>query len=140
MKFFTEWRLRKHRKIHSDEKTRPCLYFKNQIRCPFDELGCKFRHSTGFQETTSNSRIKENPTELSESSIDIQNFSRESEDNVEIHTFYISTPKKQDNSIKNEWFKCEKCINSSLLINKSQCIDCYLNEHMHSLHMTGLSV
>ena len=87
-KFVTEWRLRKHRKIHSDEKTRPCLYFKNQISCPFDELGCKFRHSTGFQETTSNSRIKENPTELSESSIDIQNFSRQSEDNVEIHTFY----------------------------------------------------
>ena len=38
-KFVTEWRLRKHRRIHSDEKTRRCIYFKNKIRCPFDEFG-----------------------------------------------------------------------------------------------------
>ena len=124
------------------KKPRQCLYFKNKIRCPFDEFGCKFRHSTGFQDTTPNSQIKENSTKMSESTIGIQNFSRQNEDIVEMNTFYSSTPKKQENSrtTKKEWFKCEKCVHSSLLFNKSQCLDCYLNEHMHSLHMTRLSV
>ena len=86
-KFVTEWRLRKHRRIHSDEKTRQCIYFRNKIRCPFDEFGCKFRHSIDFQDTTINRQIRENSAKLSEHSIDIQTISRQREDMVEFHSF-----------------------------------------------------
>ena len=108
-KFVTEWRLQKHRKIHTDEKTKQCLYFKKKIRCPFDKFGCKFRHGTGFPDTTPNSQIQENSTKMSESTIDIRNCSRQSEDIVE---FYSSSPKKQETSrpTKKDWFECEKCI------------------------------
>jgi hypothetical protein len=133
--FVTEWRLNKHRRIHSDEKTRQCIYFRKKIRCPYDEFGCKFRHSTDIQDTTSGQMI-EYSTKLSEHSIDIQTISRQGEDMVEVNSFYTSTPKKQENhrSAKKDWFKCEYCINSSMLMNKSQCIDCYVDEHMHNLH------
>ena len=134
--FVTEWRLHRHRSIHSDEKTRQCIYFRKQITCPYDELGCKFRHSTSIQDTTLNSQMKENSTKFSEHSIDIQTISGQSEDMVEVNSFYTSTPKKEENykSTKKEWFRCEYCVNSSLLMSKSQCIDCYVNEHMHNLH------
>ena len=135
-KFLTERRLQKHRRIHSDEKTRQCIYFRNKIRCPFDEFGCKFRHSIDFQDTSINRQMKENSAKLSEHSIDIQQISRQGEDMAEVHSFYTSTPKKQEHSTstKKDWFKCEYCINISMLMNKSQCIDCYVNEHMHNQH------
>ena len=42
--FVSEWRLTKHQRIHEDKFTKTCKYFKNRVHCPFEELGCKFRH------------------------------------------------------------------------------------------------
>ena len=39
---FTKWRLRKHLNVHDTD--RYCHYFNNQMVCPFEEIGCKFRH------------------------------------------------------------------------------------------------
>ena len=41
--FYFEWRLKKHMKMHT-EVPNVCYYFKNKKVCPFDEVGCKFRH------------------------------------------------------------------------------------------------
>ena len=43
----TNWRLKKHKKMHSNPRLKQCFYFQNDIQCPFDELGCKFAH--GFE-------------------------------------------------------------------------------------------
>jgi hypothetical protein len=40
--FVLKWRLRKHQGVH--ETDRYCHYYNNQKFCPFEKLGCKFRH------------------------------------------------------------------------------------------------
>ena len=40
--FLTEWRLKKHERIHLDKVKTDCIYFKNKVNCPFENLGCKF--------------------------------------------------------------------------------------------------
>ena len=47
--FVTNWRLKKHVKMHSNPILKQCYYFKNDINCPFDDLGCKFGHSFDTQ-------------------------------------------------------------------------------------------
>ena len=51
-KFVTKWRLQKHERMHSNVKTRRCKYVKTHSKCPFEELGCKFRHDTKTEDTT----------------------------------------------------------------------------------------
>ena len=41
--FFLEWRLNKHANIHL-ENSRLCKYVKNQSECPFEKIGCMFKH------------------------------------------------------------------------------------------------
>ena len=40
--FVLRWRLRKH--VSSHETERYCHYYNNGKTCPFEEIGCKFRH------------------------------------------------------------------------------------------------
>ena len=41
--FYLEWRLQKHMSVHN-ENTKYCNYFVNRMKCPFEPIGCKFRH------------------------------------------------------------------------------------------------
>lgn len=43
-KFHLKWRLMKHKEVHQSENGRFCHYFNNCQECPFQELGCMFRH------------------------------------------------------------------------------------------------
>ena len=43
--FVLEWRLGKHKRIHTERKMKRCHYFNNQKNCPFEEIGCMFEHS-----------------------------------------------------------------------------------------------
>ena len=42
--FFLKWRLNKHVKGHSTIEQKFCHYFNNEKNCPFEEMGCKFKH------------------------------------------------------------------------------------------------
>ena len=43
--FHTKWRMEKHKTIHNNpEKIRKCYYFNSGKSCPYEVLGCKFRH------------------------------------------------------------------------------------------------
>ena len=44
--FVLKWRLEKHQKIHDQTKTKHCHYFNNEKVCPYDDIGCMFRHET----------------------------------------------------------------------------------------------
>ena len=44
MRFFLNWRLEKHKTLHTGEVTRKCHYFNNNKKCPFEDLGCMFIH------------------------------------------------------------------------------------------------
>ena len=41
--FYLKWRLEKHISVHS-ENTRVCHYFNHKQKCPFEQIGCKFRY------------------------------------------------------------------------------------------------
>ena len=41
--FYLKWRLEKHLQVHKDG-VKPCKYDKSGQNCPYDEVGCKFKH------------------------------------------------------------------------------------------------
>jgi uncharacterized C2H2 Zn-finger protein len=41
--FYLEWRLKKHGSVHSDQ-TKICQNFSRGVQCPFELVGCKFKH------------------------------------------------------------------------------------------------
>ena len=43
-KFVTKFRLEKHTKMHLNVAIKPCHYFRRNQPCPYENLGCKFRH------------------------------------------------------------------------------------------------
>ena len=43
-KFFSKWRLNKHMEMHQSTIIRNCYYFNSGIQCPFEKIGCKFKH------------------------------------------------------------------------------------------------
>ena len=43
-KFVTKFRFEKHAKMHLSKVIKNCHYFRRNKPCPFEELGCKFRH------------------------------------------------------------------------------------------------
>ena len=58
--FVTEWRLKKHSKIHSNKITKQSHFFTNNVRCPFDELGCKFLHTLSYDSNPKSADYSEN--------------------------------------------------------------------------------
>ena len=44
IRFFSDWKLKKHMRIHQTISTRKCHYFNNNKQCPFEKFGCKFLH------------------------------------------------------------------------------------------------
>ena len=42
--FMLEWRLNKHREGHGNDSQKYCHYFNNKESCPFDDIGCMFKH------------------------------------------------------------------------------------------------
>ena len=43
--FFLQWRLKKHLNVHL-EQTRTCRFFLSNKHCPFELIGCKFKHES----------------------------------------------------------------------------------------------
>ena len=42
--FLLKWRLNQHVRGHKEMNKKFCHYFNNDQICPFDDIGCKFRH------------------------------------------------------------------------------------------------
>ena len=47
--FFMEWQLRQHINVHENTNIKKCHYFNNNKVCPFDHVGCKFKHEKSKQ-------------------------------------------------------------------------------------------
>ena len=44
--FVVEWRLKKHQILHQESASiKYCHYFNNKKDCPYDNIGCMFRHT-----------------------------------------------------------------------------------------------
>ena len=99
-----------------------CRYFRNNILCPFEELGCKFWHDADIQvnDASDTSEI------ASDHSSVVTSNSGRTEDSSENFGFCTSTPEKLGNSkITNiKKLKCENCPD------QTQCADCFVSEYI----------
>ena len=43
--FFLEWRFRQHMNVHENPNIKNCHYFNNNKVCPYEPVGCKFKHA-----------------------------------------------------------------------------------------------
>ena len=112
-----------------------CHYFNNGKACPFDKIGCKFRHENSpFCISKKSKRVlcpnKHKKSYDVDESMGRGDISDKENDNYEelledinIHareeSFVTSTPKKRKIS-------CEGCIG------KSKCEDCHLDEYVEN--------
>ena len=133
--FVSLWRLRKHKQIHVDKSRKHCHYFNQGVKCPFDNLGCKFLHVLSVQckfdpsckiklcsyrhqtKSVRNRSIKENNIEnaagnLNGISVDADDIRDETK---EITAFCSSTPKDYSS-------RCQERFNSS------ECADCIVKQ------------
>ena len=96
--------------IHVQKFTKICKYFTGNIGCPFEELGCKFRHEEhrkDISEEKDDMNIDRNSvTEEIQSLDDFSSCEKES-------SFHTSTPKS---------WKCEECMD------RSECADCIIRQ------------
>ena len=105
--FVTNWRLRKHERIHSGKITKLCHYFTNNVVCPFDDLGCKFLHTKSVD--TIDDALKKNVVVESEDMINSFDITEETK---VINAFLTSTPKsvvKKCGDCLEEW-ECVECL------------------------------
>ena len=135
--FVLKWRLRKHTNLHNQTNAQPCRYFNTNVKCPFEEFGCKFLHISykncqlgqkckrtlctyRHSETKSNS--------IDDKEIDNLENSEGTEDETAEDTisFTTSTPQKGR-------FECEECKN------QSQCTDCYVKQVTVKSHRVHFS-
>ena len=144
-KFVTKWRVEKHLNIHFKRTIKSCKYFLNETFCPFEELGCKFRHNEYIIEKEENCSINDkNPfsvmnedkreetgkskietkSEISSMLSDIVNDAQMNDDlqNETEQVFVTSTPKK--------YFPCKECAKGF------ECTDCIV---VHMLGMHGVA-
>ena len=124
-KFVTMWRLKKHAKMHSAIRIVQFPYFRNNLLCPFEELGCKFLHDSDIQENDITSDISEITTGSRSTGISC---SEKTEDSFESLEFCTSTLKKpgqiKSHESKKRKLQCENCTD------KAQCDGCYVDEYI----------
>ena len=122
--FVTEWRLKKHVKIHTNKTTKHCNYFIGNMSCPFDELGCKFLHTLTIEsaDNLDNEKTCDTMENTMEDDVDVviedlTNLIDTIEENKETTSFITSTPKRQTKRCEDcldEW-ECVNCLISSTL-------------------------
>ena len=88
-KFVTRWRLEKHTKMHSNPKIKICRYVIKNEPCPFDKLGCKFKHVEPYK----NDKVGHMEVKYDASS-EVTNNKVEKGEFEKAYAFITSTPKK----------------------------------------------
>ena len=127
-KFVTNWRLKKHIKMHSNPRLKQCFYFKNDMQCPFDDLGCKFGHGLDTQAVDIIDEGKDNADDKSTSDtfnheVQGDHLEEKKDDSILINppfkdiSFFTSTPKKSYKNhtcSKNNFTNCDECLDEVL--------------------------
>ena len=138
-KFVTKFRFEKHEQMHLSLVINNCHYFRRNKPCPFEELGCKFRHELDntddktighHVENVNAHELDETDKQVAEETIEViksseldafdSSFEKTSWQTIE--SFHASTPKKT--------FPCESCEIDS------ECVDCFV---VHTLGMHGIA-
>jgi hypothetical protein len=135
--FFLKWRLNQHKRGHDENERRFCHYFNNNKTCPYEEIGCKFRHEISencyfgkscknylcqfkhesVQEVLDNSHLIEGIGDKGDKTEEVLD---KSEKHLHTSSFLTSTPKKTIN-------QCEECMDTS------ECTECIV-KHMLGQH------
>ena len=128
--FVVKWRLKKHMRLHADINIKTCHYFNNSKNCPYEELGCMFRHSVGkkcnfglkcTRRLCPHRHDETNTGKDTDMMIDDgENVDEDHDDNsdTESDSFKASTPNKN-------CYKCDECENTT------QCTDCYVRQEYY---------
>ena len=115
-RFVTKWRQEKHMNIHLNTPIRHCKYYMNDTFCPFDDLGCKFKHENNIQKRQTKTEDVKEAIERNESMNIFKNWTFNTLTPQQLGSkskFYTSTPKK---ILK----KCDGCVSSS------ECVNCVM--------------
>ena len=135
MQFMLKWRLNKHMSIHKDKgvNIRFCHYFNNFKPCPFEKLGCMFKHETApscnFKDKCSNILCQFQHTKEAYKKCDNCEFSETRSEKLKNHSCFSDT----NNYENNDDIKCYYFT----YITKSSVLDgiqSEIHEHLGNKH------
>ena len=106
--------------MHSRQKSQTCHYFRNNIFCPFEELGCKFLHPNRIIDNTED-KLSERKMILTIQ--DILKAILKSSNSVLLLLKKTGSYRFDEKKDKKN-FNCENCPK------KSQCDECYVDEYI----------
>ena len=134
MTFVLEWRLKKHRTNHTQNKenVRYCHFYNNEKSCPFAKLGCMFKHENApkcrYMGMCSNKMCQFKHLDLPEheqSSCDQCEYPQTSDENVSTHV----TVSQNENLIDDEGFELyvDNCFSTIFenFVNGQRKLNCY---------------
>ena len=98
--FHLEWRLKKHRNAHNLVNVKFCHYFNNRKQCPYEEIGCMFKHLKAefcrFKNYCQNKlcQFQHNSKEEGNNGFDKTNDNKETVNNVDIY-YHMRQPSRK---------------------------------------------
>ena len=132
--FVLNWRRDKHMKLHTNASVKPCHYFNNGGKCPFEELGCKFLH---IEAKLCKSGVKclrrlcphrhpekevDTDCNVGEDILDETEKTDTNDTSTDDNFFLTSTPQKVE-------YQCDECTK------KDQCTDCFVRQTMEDVNV-----
>ena len=110
-KFYLEWRLDKHQRVHM-ENVKPCRYFTNKVECPFEPIGCKFKHEESPNPTLTK---EDNIPASNEVGNDKTKAVKNAEDTVDDNSLLLNQARLEAwytyscTNVESEIFYCDQC-------------------------------
>ena len=98
--FYLEWRLKKHLEVHKDG-VKPCKYNKTGQICPYDEVGCKFKHEDNIRISEDHCETRED-FRILENNIDASIIDEKTNDEVEVVESDVTNWKDQGDETHEE--------------------------------------
>ena len=143
MTFVLEWRLKKHKNIHSEKAVnfKFCHYYNNNKTCPYSDLGCMFRHEDSpicLSKTKCSNNLcqfKHSPTDKKKQhSCDTCNYITDSAEDFKMHMEESHTTKSNQKTDDKQIFDLYVKTNfpevfDSFLTNQNQ-ITCYFCDYV----------
>ena len=134
MTFVLEWRLKKHRSIHTEKAVnlKFCHYYNNNKACPFSQLGCMFRHEDSPFCLNNKKciiklcQVKHSQTDTKEkNTCDKCDYNTDSVENFKMHIEELHIRKSDQQSEDKEMFETE------VKSNFPEVFDLYLTNQNH---------
>ena len=113
--FYLKWRLEKHMTGHEKLDSKFCHYFNNNKKCPFEQIGCMFKHAKSSKcwfKTQCKNKLCQYAHDIDEDTQNIEKDTTVPLDKADVTNDNINTTENvefEDSDLDSEDLECDTC-------------------------------